>query len=270
MDNLNNKRSQYLEKVKTIVVKVGSSTLTYSNGLLNLNHMEGLVRQLSDLHNIGYNVVLVTSGAIGAGMGKLGLQERPKTIPEKQAAAAVGQGILMHMYEKLFSEYGKTVGQILLTKEDMTDDVRKNNAHNTFSSLLEQRVIPIINENDAVVVDEIKVGDNDTLSAYVAQLVDAELLILMSDIDGLYNCDPRINSDAKILYFIEEITEEVVACAGGAGSDLGTGGMATKINAAKIATTSGISMVIINGEDAKNLRDVLHGKNIGTWFKSNL
>ncbi|MBU5484927.1 glutamate 5-kinase [Clostridium sp. MSJ-11] len=270
MNNLNDERLKYLEKVKTIVVKVGSSTLTYNNGLLNLNHIEGLVRQLSDLHNMGYNVVLVSSGAIGAGMGKLGLQERPKTIPEKQAAAAVGQGILMHMYEKVFSEYGKTVGQILLTKEDMTDDIRKNNAHNTFSSLLEQRVIPIINENDAVVVDEIKVGDNDTLSAYVAQLVNAELLILMSDIDGLYNCDPRKNSDAKIISFIEEITEEIVACAGGAGSNLGTGGMATKINAAKIATASGISMVIINGENSKNLRDILNGINIGTWFKANL
>ncbi|WP_343769603.1 glutamate 5-kinase [Clostridium malenominatum] len=267
MDNLN-KRNEYIQNAKTIVVKVGSSTLTYSNGLLNLNHIEGLVRQLSDLHNMGYNVVLVTSGAIGAGMGKLGLKERPKTIPEKQAAAAVGQGILMHMYEKVFSEYGKTVGQILLTKEDMTHPVRKNNAHNAFSSLLEQKVIPIINENDAVVVDEIKVGDNDTLSAYVAQLVEADLLILMSDIDGLYDCDPRKNKAAKLLDFIPEITEEIEACAGGAGSNLGTGGMATKINAAKISTSSGISMVIVNGENAKNLRYVLEGKDVGTWFEA--
>lgn len=267
---MNSLRSLYLKNVKTIVVKVGSSTLTYANGLLNLNHIEGLVRQLSDLHNMGYNVVLVTSGAIGAGMGKLGLKERPKTIPEKQAAAAVGQGILMHMYEKMFSEYSKTVGQILLTKEDMTHDIRKNNAHNTLSTLLDQRVIPIINENDVVVVDEIKVGDNDTLSAYVSQLVEADLLILMSDIDGLYDCDPRKNSDAKLLNFIDEITAEIEACAGGAGSNLGTGGMATKINAAKISTSSGISMVIVNGEDAKNLRYVLEGQEVGTWFKAAL
>ncbi|SQB91637.1 gamma-glutamyl kinase [Clostridium tetanomorphum] len=189
--SLAKERIHQLEKVKNIVVKVGSSTLTYNNGLLNLSHIEHLVRQLSDLHNKGYGIILVSSGAIGAGMGKLGLKEKPQSIPEKQAAAAVGQGILLHMYEKIFSEYGKTVGQILLTKEDMTDETRRDNAYNTFTSLLDKRVIPIINENDAVVVDEIKVGDNDTLSALVAKLVKADLLILMSDIDGLYDSDPR-------------------------------------------------------------------------------
>lgn len=265
---ITNKRNEQLKSIKNIVVKVGSSTLTYANGLLNLSHIEHLVRQLSDLHNRGYGIILVSSGAIGAGIGKLGLKERPKSIPEKQAAAAVGQGILMHMYEKVFSEYGKTVGQILLTKEDMTDPIRRNNAHNTFTSLLEQRVIPIINENDAVVVDEIKVGDNDTLSALVAKLVQVDLLILMSDIDGLYDCDPRKNEKAKLISFVDEITEEIVSCAGGAGSNLGTGGMATKINAAKISTNSGISMVIVNGDNAEVLRDILDGKEVGTWFNA--
>lgn len=228
-----------------------------------------MVRQLSDLHNKGYGIILVSSGAIGAGMGKLGLKEKPQSIPEKQAAAAVGQGILLHMYEKIFSEYGKTVGQILLTKEDMTDETRRDNAYNTFTSLLDKRVIPIINENDAVVVDEIKVGDNDTLSALVAKLVKADLLILMSDIDGLYDSDPRKNQNAKLISFVDEITEKIEACAGGVGSNLGTGGMATKINAAKIATSSKISMVIVNGDNAEVLRDILEGKEVGTWFNSN-
>ncbi|MBM7868811.1 glutamate 5-kinase [Clostridium pascui] len=267
---MTNLRKDYLKTIKKIIVKVGSSTLTYNNGLLNLSHIEHLVRQLADIHNQGYSVVLVSSGAIGAGMGKLGLKERPKSIPEKQAAAAVGQGLLMHMYEKIFSEYGKTVAQVLLTKEDMTNEVRRENAHNTFSALLNQNVIPIINENDAVVVDEIKVGDNDTLSALVSELIEGDLLILMSDIDGLYDSDPRKNKDAKLINTVEKITEEIEACAGGAGSNLGTGGMATKINAAKIATASGISMVIVNGDNAEVLSKVISGDAVGTWFKSDV
>ncbi|WP_243108728.1 glutamate 5-kinase [Clostridium rectalis] len=266
---IDNKRLNYIKNVQNIVVKVGSSTLTYSNGLPNLSHIEHLVRQLADLHNKGYGIILVSSGAIGAGMGKLGLTEKPKSIPEKQATAAVGQGILLHMYEKFFSEYGKTVGQLLLTKEDMTDVTRSLNAHNTFTSLLNKRVIPIINENDAVVVDEIKVGDNDTLSALVAKLIGADLLILMSDIDGLYNSDPKKDKDAKLISFVENITKEIESCAGGAGSNLGTGGMTTKINAAKIVNSAGISMVIVNGDNAELLSEILDGKNVGTWFNAN-
>ncbi|MEF9934614.1 MAG: glutamate 5-kinase [Clostridium sp.] len=260
-------REEYIKKVKRIVVKVGSSTLTYENGRINLSQIEIITRQLADLHNMGYEVILVSSGAIGAGIGKLQMKKRPTTIPEKQAAAAVGQGLLLHMYEKLFSEYGQTVGQILLTREDMTDRVRFLNSRNALFSLLEMGVIPIINENDAVVVDEIKFGDNDTLSALVASLVEADLLILLSDIDGLYNDNPRTNPDAKIINFVEEITEEVEKCAGGAGSNLGTGGMITKIKAAKIAVSSGSVMVIGNGSDPSIIKGIVSGKEIGTWFK---
>ncbi|MBU5269354.1 glutamate 5-kinase [Clostridium cochlearium] len=268
MESVQFNRKEYFKNVKNIVVKVGSSTLTYENGLLNLFHIEHLVRQLADLHNRGYNVILVSSGAIGAGVGKLGLPAKPKSIPEKQAAAAVGQGVLLHTYEKIFAEYSKTIGQILLTKEDMVDEVRSCNATNTFNTLLNKRVIPIVNENDAVVVDEIKVGDNDTLSAFVAKLVKADLLILMSDIEGLYNCDPRKNTDAKLINFVEEITEDIVSCAGGVGSNRGVGGMATKIKAAKIATSAGIPMLIVDGSKNEILQNIVEGKEIGTWFNA--
>jgi len=225
------------------------------------------VRQLSDIHNRGIEVILVSSGAIGAGIGKLGLKSKPKTIPEKQAAAAVGQGILLHMYEKLFSEYGKIVAQILLTREDISHRVRFLNASNTFYSLLEQGVIPIVNENDAIVVDEIKFGDNDTLSAMVASLVNADLLVLLTDIDGLYDSNPKVNPNAKFISYVDEITDEIISAADGAGSSLGTGGMITKINAGKIATSSGCSMVIVNGDAPNVLNDILDGKDIGTFFQ---
>lgn len=263
---MNNLREDYIKDVKRIVVKVGTSTLTYPTGLLNLNKIENLVRQLSDAHNRGIEVILVSSGAIGAGIGKLGLKEKPKTIPEKQAAAAVGQGILLHMYEKIFSEYGKPVGQILLTREDLSHRTRFLNASNTFYSLLEQGVIPIVNENDAIVVDEIKFGDNDTLSAMVASLVNADLLVLVTDIDGLYDSNPKTNPNAKFIPVVDEITDDIVAAAGGAGSSLGTGGMATKINAGKIAISSGSSMVIVNGDKHNFLTDILDSKEIGTLF----
>lgn len=263
---MNNLRETYIKDVKRIVVKVGTSTLTYPTGLLNLNKIENLVRQLSDAHNRGIEVILVSSGAIGAGIGKLGLKKRPKTIPEKQAAAAVGQGILLHMYEKIFSEYGKPVGQILLTREDLSHRTRFLNASNTFYSLLEQGVIPIVNENDAIVVDEIKFGDNDTLSAMVASIVNADLLVLVTDIDGLYDSNPKTNPDANFIPVVDEITEDIVAAAGGAGSSLGTGGMATKINAGKIATSSGSSMVIVNGDNHNFLTDILDAKEVGTLF----
>lgn len=201
-------REQHINHVKRIVFKIGTSTLTHSTGLLDLNRIENIVRQLTNIHNKGIEIVLVSSGAIGAGMGKLGLEKRPKTIPEKQAAAAVGQGVLLHMYEKLFSEYGKTVAQILLTKEDLLNRKRFLNARNTFFALLNQGVIPIVNENDAVAVDEIKFGDNDTLSAMVTSVVEGDLLVLLSDIDGLYDSNPKENENAKLISYVDTITDE--------------------------------------------------------------
>jgi len=265
---MENYRKNYLKKVRRIVVKVGTSTLTHNRGLLNLYKMEPIVRQLAEMHTRGFEVILVTSAAISAGMGKLNFKERPKTIPESQAAAAVGQGILLHMYEKLFSEYGKTVAQLLLTKDDICIEERCTHAQNAFTELLKLKVIPIINENDAVAVDEIKFGDNDTLSAMVAQLAQADLLIILSDIDGLYDLDPRNNSNAKLINIVDKITPEIEFLAGGAGSELGTGGMITKINAAKIATASGIDMIIANGSDRHIIYKILEGDDMGTWFKN--
>jgi glutamate 5-kinase len=264
-----NNRREYLKDVTRIVVKVGTTTLTHSTGLLNLKRIDNLARQLADIHNQGIQVVLVTSGAIGAGMGKLGLKVRPKTMPEKQAAAAVGQGTLIHMYEKFFSEYGKTIAQILLTKEDIVDEARYFNARNTFSALLSQGVIPIVNENDAVVTDEISVGDNDTLSAMVTSLIEADLLIILSDIDGLYDSNPRINSDAKIIYNVKKITDEIKDFAEGAGSNLGTGGMATKIKAAEIVIAANASMIIAEGSQPNIINEILEGSEIGTLFERN-
>jgi glutamate 5-kinase len=265
-----NNRREYLKDVTRIVVKVGTTTLTHSTGLLNLKRIDNLARQLADIHNQGIQVVLVTSGAIGAGMGKLGLKVRPKTMPEKQAAAAVGQGTLIHMYEKFFSEYGKTIAQILLTKEDIVDEARYFNARNTFSALLSQGVIPIVNENDAVVTDEISVGDNDTLSAMVTSLIEADLLIILSDIDGLYDSNPRINSDAKIIYNVKKITDEIKDFAEGAGSNLGTGGMATKIKAAEIVIAANASMIIAEGSQPNIINEILEGSEIGTLFQRNM
>lgn len=264
-----NIRKEYLKDVTRVVVKVGTSTLTHSTGLLNLKRIEKIVRQLADIHNQGIQVVLVTSGAIGAGMGKLGLKVRPKTMPEKQAAAAVGQGILIHMYEKFFCEYGKTIAQILLTKEDIVDEERYLNARNTFFMLLSQGVIPIVNENDAVVTDEIRVGDNDTLSAMVTNLIEADLLIILSDIDGLYDSNPRTNPNAKIIYNVAKITDEIKASAEGAGSSLGTGGMATKIKAAEIVVSGNASMIIAEGSEHNIISDILEGREIGTLFERN-
>ncbi|MCB2294062.1 glutamate 5-kinase [Clostridium algoriphilum] len=262
-----NNRKEYLKDVTRIVVKVGTSTLTHSTGLLNYKHIENLIRQLADIHNQGIQVVLVTSGAIGAGMGKLGHTIRPETIPEKQAAAAVGQGILIHMYEKFFSEYGKTTAQILLTKEDFEDKTRYLNAHNTFLMLLSQGVIPVVNENDAVIVDEIMVGDNDTLSAMVTNLIGADLLIILSDIEGLYDANPKTNPNAKMIYNVSEITNEIKKSAEGAGTDLGTGGMATKIKAAEIVVASNASMIIAEGSVLNVITDILEGIEIGTLFQ---
>lgn len=259
-------RREHLENAKTIVIKVGTSTLTYENGLLNFDRIEKLVRQLSDLHNQGKNVILVTSGAIGVGATKLGLKVKPRTIPEKQAAAAIGQGILLHIYEKFFSEYSQIVAQILLTKDDITNKTRYNNAKNSFNELLRHGVIPIVNENDAIAIHEIKVGDNDTLSALVATIIDADLLILLSDIDGLYDSDPHSNKTAKLLTYIPEITEEIESYAGISKSKLGTGGMATKLKAAKISTENGVSMIIANGSNDTIIKDIISNKEVGTLF----
>lgn len=265
---MQNKRKEYLKSKHRIVIKVGSSTLTHHNGLLNLEKIEMLVRQIADLHNRGFEVMLVTSGAIGAGMGKLGLKTRPKTIPEKQAAAAVGQGILLHMYEKIFSEYGQIVAQLLLTREDVNDRGRFLNIRNAFFALLEKGVIPIINENDAVAVDEIKFGENDTLSALVSSIAEANLLIILSDIDGLFNENPKNNPDAKLISWVEEINEELESSAGDAGSLVGTGGMISKLKAGKIAVSSGTSMVIANGSIPGILGRIVKGEEVGTWFKA--
>lgn len=258
MENINN--------VKRLVVKVGTSSLTYKNGRLNLRKMEVLVRQLVDISNAGIEVVLVTSGAVGAGIGVLGFKERPKTLPEKQACAAVGQLSLLHMYQKMFSEYGKNTGQVLLTRDDISDRRRYLNARNTFFSLLDFGVIPIVNENDAIAVEELKFGDNDTLSAMVASLVEADLLAILSDIDGLYDSNPNENPEAKLIPSVYKITKEIEAMAGGAVSNLGTGGMATKIKAAKIATAAGVAMVILNGASENIISRFLDGESVGTLF----
>ncbi|SDF21589.1 glutamate 5-kinase [Sporolituus thermophilus] len=255
-----------LAAARRIVVKVGTSTLTHSTGKLNLLRIERLVRELSDLANQGKQIILVTSGAVGAGMDRLGLKEKPKTIPEKQAAAAVGQGILMHTYEKLFGEYGQTVAQVLLTREDSVNRKRYANSRNTLLTLLNMGVIPIINENDAVAIDELKIGDNDTLSAMVASIVDADVLIILSDVEGVYTANPQTNPDAALIGEIREITPDVEALAGGPGTVRGTGGMYTKIQAAKIAMSSGVMMVIASGSRDGVVREVLSGAEIGTLF----
>jgi len=249
-----------------IVVKVGTSTLTYENGKLNLEIMEKLVRQIANLLNRGENVILVTSGAIGAGMGKLNLKEKPKTIPEKQSLAAIGQGLLIEIYEKFFNEYGKITAQVLLTKEDFSDRRRYLNVSYTLSNLLKWGVVPIINENDTVTVDEIKIGDNDTLAALLASLVEADILIILTDIDGLYDKDPRIYKEAKIIEVVEEFSDELFKIAGSAGTKRGTGGMYTKIQAAKICWNSGVKMIIANGKIDNVLNQIANGEKIGTTF----
>ncbi len=257
-----------IENKKRIVVKVGTSTLTYDTGKLNYHRIDHLVMQLADLVNQGKEVVLVTSGAVGAGLAPLGFKEKPATIREKQAAAAVGQGLLLNIYEKFFREYGKTVGQILLTKADSIH--RKNfiNSRNTLLTLLEMGVIPIINENDAVAIDELKIGDNDTLSAMVSSLVDADLLIILSDVEGVYTKNPQKYADAELISEIEEIDEHLYQIAGGAGTSRGTGGMYTKIQAASIATSAGVDMIIASGSMPQVLLQICEGKPVGTHFKA--
>lgn len=253
-------------KAHRLVVKVGTSTLAYADGKLNLFQVERLVREIADLKHRGFEVILVSSGAIGAGMGRMGLTKKPDTMAEKQALAAIGQGILMHMYEKLFGELGEVVAQVLLTREDTTQRERYLNARNTLLTLLRMGAIPIINENDTVVVEEIKFGENDTLAALVAGLTDADLTILLSDIDGLYTADPRKDTLSQRIPVVKEITGEIERLAGSPGSKLGSGGMQSKIQAAKISTSYGIPMVVADGSAENILRDITAGKNCGTLF----
>ncbi|MBS4912675.1 MAG: glutamate 5-kinase [Veillonella sp.] len=257
---------QRIKNAKRIVVKVGTSTLTYENGRLNLNRIELIVKQIADLMNQGKEMIFVSSGAAAAGLVPLGLKERPKDITTRQACASVGQGILLHMYEKFFREYGHTVGQILLTKEDSSHRGRYVNLRNTLFALLKLGVVPIINENDVVAIEEFKIGDNDTLSATVASIVEADLLIILSDIEGLYTANPQSDPNAKLIHTVETITPHIYEISGGAGSNRGTGGMYTKIQAAHIAVNSGVDMVISSGEHADSIRAVLDGELRGTLF----
>ena len=249
-----------------VVVKIGTSTLAHPSGNLNIRRVEQLCKVLSDIKNAGHAVILVSSGAIGMGVGKLGLRERPGDIPTKQAAAAVGQCELMYTYDKLFSEYHHTVAQLLITGEDVANPVRHKNFRNTLNRLLELGALPILNENDTVATDEIVIGDNDTLAAIVAKSVEADLLILLSDIDGLYTADPRKNPDARLIQKVTAVDSALEALAGGSGSGQGTGGMVTKLQAAKICMGCGCDMVIANGKEPLNIYRILDGEPVGTLF----
>ena len=249
-----------------VVVKIGTSTLAHPSGHLNIRRVEQLRKVLSDIKNAGHAVILVSSGAIGMGVGKLGLRERPGDIPTKQAAAAVGQCELMYTYDKLFSEYHHTVAQLLITGEDVANPLRHKNFRNTLNRLLELGALPILNENDTVATDEIVIGDNDTLAAIVAKSVEADLLILLSDIDGLYTADPRKNPDARLIQKVTAVDSALEALAGGSGSGQGTGGMVTKLQAAKICMGCGCDMVIANGKEPLNIYRILDGEPVGTLF----
>ncbi|MBQ7175167.1 MAG: glutamate 5-kinase [Lachnospiraceae bacterium] len=261
-----------MSEKKRIVVKLGTSTLTHPSGRLNLRKMEKIVRALADLQGKGNDIILVTSAAISAGTAKMRLSERPSELRMKMAIAAVGQARLMHIYDTLFSEYNRTVAQILLSGDNVDDEAKEKNLSNTFEALLEMGVIPIVNENDSVSSAEIEVGhhkilgDNDTLSAIVARLTHADLLILMSDIEGLYSADPRQNPDARLLHEVHELSPAIMQMAGGAGTLRGTGGMQTKLAAARIAMDAGFDMVITNNKRVENLYDIVEGKPVGTRF----
>lgn len=255
-----------LKDVKRLVVKVGTSTLTYSTGKTNIRRMHKLVSVLSDIVNSGIEVALVTSGAIGVGVGKLGLKEKPADTAGKQAAATIGQCELMFMYDKYFGEHGVKTGQLLITKSDIENEQRRTNLENTFEKLFEYGAVPVINENDSVATEEIVYGDNDSLSAIVARLIHAEALIILSDIDGLFDDNPNENPDARLIPVVKEITDEIKALCGEAGTSRGTGGMVTKIHAAEIATEAGIPTVIMNGEAPQDIYKLIDGHSTGTIF----
>jgi len=259
-----------------IVIKVGTSTLTYGNGKINLSNIEKLVRKISDLSNRGKEIILVSSGAVGIGMSRLGMNEKPRLVTEKQAAAAVGQSELMHLYSKLFSEFGIVTGQILLTREVFANDVMRNNAKNTFMSLITKKVIPVVNENDSVSTEELEFdennsfSENDTLAAMVAVMTKSDLLIILSDIDGFYTGDPREDDNARILETVTDINGEIHKFAGGNGTVRGTGGMVTKLNAAKLCMENKINVVIANGDNMDNIEGIVDGKTIGTLFAGSI
>ncbi len=248
-----------------VVIKIGTSTLTHSTGHLNIRLVEQMCKIVSDIKNAGHEVIFVSSGAIGMGVGKLGLSARPSDIPTKQAAAAVGQCELMYVYDKLFSEYNHTVAQLLITGADIENEARHQNFSNTLNRLLELGALPIINENDTVATDEIVIGDNDTLGAIVAQSIGADLLIILSDIEGLYTADPHKDPSARLISTVTEISDEIKALAGGSGAQ-GTGGMVTKLSAADICMSCGCDMVIASGQNPAILYDIINGENIGTRF----
>ena len=263
-----NDRKRFLQEeyLMRVVIKIGTSTLTHSTGNLNIRRMEELCKVMSDIKNAGHEVILVSSGAIGMGVGKLGLLQRPTDVPTKQAAAAVGQCELMYFYDKIFGEYHHIVAQLLITGEDIANETRHQNFSNTLNRLLQMGALPIINENDTVGTKEIVIGDNDTLAAIVAESVKADLLILLSDIDGLYTADPRTNPDATLIHKITKLDDSILALAGGSGTNRGTGGMVTKLQAARICMDCGCDMVIANGSNATHLYDILDGKDVGTRF----
>lgn len=255
------------QNVKRLVVKVGTSTLTYETGKTNIRRMMKLCSVLSDLHNSGIDVVLVTSGAIGVGVGKLGLPEKPKDIPGRQAAATVGQCELMFMYDKFFGEYGQKIGQLLVTKSDFEDKERRTNLTNTFEKLFEYGAIPVVNENDSVATEEIVYGDNDSLSAIVASLIGADGLVILTDTDGLFDGNPTENPDARLIPVVDKIDSSITAICGSAGTNRGTGGMITKVHAAEIATKCGIATVVMNGSAPQDLYKLIDGRQCGTFFK---
>ena len=249
-----------------IVVKIGTSTLAYATGQLNIRRVEELCKTMSDIRNAGHELILVSSGAIGMGVGKLGLRTRPRDIPTKQAAAAVGQCELMYVYDKLFSEYHHTVAQLLITADNLSNETRHANFTNTLNRLLELGAVPVINENDTVATDEIVIGDNDTLAAMVAESVEANLLVLLSDIDGLYTADPHADPTARLLPAVHRVDDSIRALAGVSSTDQGTGGMVTKLRAAEICLNCGCEMVIANGREPRLLYDIVEGKPVGTRF----
>ena len=249
-----------------IVVKIGTSTLAYATGQLNIRRVEELCKTMSDIRNAGHELILVSSGAIGMGVGKLGLRARPRDIPTKQAAAAVGQCELMYVYDKLFSEYHHTVAQLLITADNLSNETRHANFTNTLNRLLELGAVPVINENDTVATDEIVIGDNDTLAAMVAESVEADLLVLLSDIDGLYTADPHADPTARLLPVVHRVDDGIRALAGVSSTDQGTGGMVTKLRAAEICLNCGCEMVIANGSKPMQLYDIVEGKPVGTRF----
>ncbi len=255
-----------LNKVRRLVIKVGTSTLTYNTGKTNIRQMRKLVSVIADLVNAGMEVALVTSGAIGVGVGKLGLEDRPVTTAGKQAASTVGQCELMFMYDKMFGEYGHTIGQFLITKENVENQENCKNLINAFEKTFEYGAIPVINENDAIAVEEIVFGDNDSLSAIVAKLIKADALLILTDIDGLYDKNPQEEEDARIIPVVNEITESLFEIAGGKGSRFGTGGMITKLQAAQIATEAGIHTIVMNGAAPDDIYKVLEGHQVGTFF----